>query len=573
MKQKKEKNRSNQLIYKLRVILSKKDKIFLFFLLLFSIMVSAIETVGISIIMPFISIATNFDIIKTNKYYSFFYNFFHFSTPSQFVIYFGIALVIFYIIRALINIAYIYYLNRFSQNRYHIIATKLFDRYLSMPYKVFANRNSSMLIKSIVTEAQNVTLLVTNFLFLLSEVFVLLFIYIMLLFVNWKMTMLLTVILLFKVFLITQVISKVIKKLGEKRSIYQSIYYKIMNEAFSDFKFIKLTGIKDSLLSKFSDATRKYAWTNIINSTLSQSPRTLLEMIGFSILISGVIYVVYKYNNAQMVIPVMSMYALAFYRLLPSINRILSSYNQILFRVKALDIIYSDLFLSTEKVGYKKVDFNKEIKLINIGFSYNETPILEDINLTIKKGQKVAIIGESGVGKTTLLDIIIGLYTPTKGEIFIDNEKLTIENIGAWRQKIGYIPQDIYLFDGTVKDNVIFGRKFDEKKLIESLKKANIYDFLLTKEGIYTKVGEGGVKLSGGQRQRIAIARALYGDPEILVLDEATSSLDISTEEKILKEIFTIGKNKTLIIVTHKTETIRDCDIIFELKNGKGEIL
>ena len=147
-----------------------------------------------------------------------------------------------------------------------------------------------------------------------------------------------------------------------------------------------------------------------------------------------------------------------------------------------------------------------------------------------------------------------------------------MENIGAWRQKIGYIPQDIYLFDGTVKDNVVFGREFDEEKLIESLKKANIYDFLLTKEGIYTRVGEGGIKLSGGQRQRIAIARALYGNPEILVLDEATSSLDISTEEKILKEIFTIGKNKTLIIVTHKTETIRDCDIIFELKNGRGKI-
>ena len=165
------------------------------------------------------------------------------------------------------------------------------------------------------------------------------------------------------------------------------------------------------------------------------------------------------------------------------------------------------------------------------------------------------------------MDIIIGLYKSTSGKILIDGKELTDENVGSWRKKIGYIPQETYLFDGTVLDNVVFGREFDEQRLIDVLKKANIYDFLLTKDGIHTKVGEGGVKLSGGQKQRIAIARALYGDPEVLVLDEATSALDKQTEEKILKEIFEIGKDKTLIIVTHRTDTIKDCDVIFELNN------
>jgi len=553
------------MIKKLRLILSRKDKIFLAFLFLFSVLISFIETVGISAIMPFISVSTNFDLIKTNKYYRYVYDLLNFSTPSRFVIYFGIALVIFYIIRAILNIVYIYFLSRFSQNRYHIIAQKLFDRYLSVPYRVFTDKNSSILVKSIVTEASNVTLLVTNFLFLLSETLIVAFIYIMLVFVQWKMTLLLTLFLVFNIFIITRIISVVMKRLGEKRSLYQGEYYKVMNKAFSDFKFVKLTGIGPKLLFSFSEYTRKFAYTNIMSNTLGQSPRVILEMVGFSLLISGVVYVVWKYENAQMVIPIMSMYAVAFYRLLPSINRILSSYNQMIFRVKALDIVYEDLNLPIEKIGYEPISFKEKIVLDNITFAYDTKPILKDLNLTVKKGQKLAIIGKSGVGKTTLLDIIIGLYTPTSGRILIDDKPLTITNVGSWRKKIGYIPQEIYLFDGTVKDNVVFGREFDEEKLIDVLKKANIYDFLLTKDGIYTKVGEAGVKLSGGQKQRIAIARALYGEPELLVLDEATSALDKITEEKILKEIFDIGRDKTLIIVTHRVDTVKDCDIIFEI--------
>ena len=302
-----------------------------------------------------------------------------------------------------------------------------------------------------------------------------------------------------------------------------------------------------------------------MSNTLSQSPRLLLEMVGFSILIGVVIYVVYKYNNAQMVIPIMSMYAIAFYRLLPSINRILNSYNMILFRIKALDIVYDELHIETEKIKYEPLDFKTQIQLNNISFSYDTISIIKNINLTIKKGQKIAISGESGIGKTTLLNIIIGLYQPTAGEMLIDKTPLTNNNIGTWRQKIGYIPQDIYLFDGTVAENVTLGREFDENKLVKVLKSANIYDFLLTKNGINTKVGEGGIKFSGGQMQRIAIARALYGNPEILALDEATSALDKETEDRILKEIFDINKDKTLIIVTHRLDTIQDCDIIFKL--------
>lgn len=215
------------------------------------------------------------------------------------------------------------------------------------------------------------------------------------------------------------------------------------------------------------------------------------------------------------------------------------------------------------------MEFEREIRLQNVTFEYeNHKPVFENLNLTLKKGQKVAFIGESGSGKSTLVDILIGLYKPKSGEIFIDETRLSLENLKNWRRKVGYIPQSVYLFDGTVAENVVFGREYNESKIKEVLKLANVYDFLQKKEGLFTKVGEGGVMLSGGQKQRIAIARALYGDPEILVLDEATSALDNETESKIMEEIYEVSQDKTLIIIAHRLSTIEHCERIFRIKEG-----
>jgi ABC-type multidrug transport system fused ATPase/permease subunit len=195
---------------------------------------------------------------------------------------------------------------------------------------------------------------------------------------------------------------------------------------------------------------------------------------------------------------------------------------------------------------------------------------LENISLTIHKGDKIAFIGESGSGKSTLIDLIIGLYRPKSGTISVDGTRLDESNIKAWRSKIGYIPQSIYLFDGTVAQNVAFGKAIDDVQIKESLRQANILEFLENHhQGIHTAVGEGGIKLSGGQRQRIAIARALYGSPEILVLDEATSALDTDTEAKIMEEIYKISENKTLIVIAHRLSTIDGCQKVYLLSKGK----
>lgn len=547
-------------IQKLQSLLTKKDKKFLFVLFIFTILLSIIETVGISAIMPFISIASNPDLLDGGHYKQI-YDLFAFKEKNGFVIAFGFFLIGFYLFRASFNMLYSYLINRFSFGSYHQFAFKLFQGYVGLPYKEFVNRNTAILTKTIINEASNLTSLIQNSLMLLSEFFTVIFLYTILFFVNWKMTLALSLILTIKVILLTKALSKIIKVQGEKRAILQEKFYRIIGETFGNFKMVKLIGNEKMIFDSFGQASQGYSRANIINATVATIPRNVLETIGFSALIAVVMYILYIYENAAFVIPIISMYALALYRMLPAINRMMNNYNSIIFLYKSLDIVHTDLMYDIESEGTERINFENHIKLHNIGFSYDgKNNVLENVTLSIKKGEKVAFVGESGSGKSTLVDIIIGIYKPCRGTIYIDDKALTVKNIKAWRSKVGYIPQSIYLFDGTVADNVSFGQKTDELKIVEALKKANIWDFLVSKNGIHTMVGEGGIQLSGGQKQRIGIARALYGDPEILVLDEATSALDSETESKIMDEIYDVSNNKTLIIIAHRLSTIERCD-------------
>ncbi len=562
------------MLQKLRTLLSRRDKLFLLFLLFFSILIALIETAGISIIMPFISVATDFSKVLSNKYFYFFYNFFNFSKPQNFVVAFGIFLIFFYTFRSLINLFYFYFLAKFSFSRYHIIAYKLFHNYLGFSYKDFINKNTSTLTKNIVNEAYNLTQLISNILFILSEIFIVLILYLLIIYVNWKMTVLLSIFLFLNGIFLIKTIAKKIKQEGEKRVEFQKKFFEIINSTFGNFKFIKLIGNEKEILNKFNKASYGFALTNIKNNTLLHFPRLFLEALGFGIVAFIITYLIWKYNrDIKPALGLISMYVLALYRLLPSVNRILSSYNQIMFNKKSLDIVHNDLMYDVENLGDEEIEFDKKIEIKNLSFAFDSHSVLENINLIIEKGEKVAFTGESGAGKTTLLDLIIGIYKPTKGKILIDNYELNDKNVKSWRKKIGYIPQQIYLFDGTVGENVAFGRKFNEKKIIECLKKARIWNFFESKDGINTRVGEGGIMLSGGQKQRVAIARALYGDPEILVLDEATSALDYETEKEIMNEIYEIGKDKTLIIVAHRHSTIINCDKIYIIENKKIKLV
>ena len=560
------------ILKRLNSLLTPKEKIYLAIILLFSIFVSFIEVIGIGIIMPFIAIATDFNNIFNNKILKYIYNNLNFSSPTSFIIFFGVLLIIFYILRGALNLYYYYLLAKFSRGRYNSLAYRLFKNYLGMYYIDFINTKSSELIKTIVNEANNFVIIIQNVLFILSEIFVMLFIYMFLLYVNWKLTISLTLFLILNVILLRRFITPKIKEAGNTRNKMQQKFYDVMINTFGNIKFVKLRSIDDEISNKFREATYKFSKAEIINSTLAHFPRLFLETISFSLLALIVIYLIWRYSREiSFALPILSAFTLGLYRLMPSINRIYTNYNNIVFYIKSIENVDKHLFYETEKLGNEEIAFKNEIRLENVTFEYRKNkPVLKNINLTIKKGEKIGIVGKSGSGKSTLTDIIIGLFRPTKGKVIIDSKELNEKNIRSWRKKIGYIPQNIYLFDGSVAENIALNKNFDEEKVKEVLKIANILDFLEDQhEGIYTKVGENGVKLSGGQKQRIAIARALYHNPEILVLDEATSALDYETEEKIMNEIYKISKDKTLIIVAHRLSTLDRCNRIIKIERGK----
>lgn len=558
-------------LQKLKQLLNSKEKRFLILLMLFSIVISIVETAGVSVIMPFISVATDFSVIHSNPYYQHLYDWLGFENDVAFAIGFGVALLVFYLIRALLNLAYFHLMARFSQGRYHAIGTRLFKKYISLYYVDFVNRNSSILTKTIVTEASLLVTVLSNVLLMMSEVFVIIFLYSMMLWANWKVTLLFTVVLLLKVGFLTKFLSKKIKATGQARVKAQEKLFTLLNSTLGNFKFIKLQPQQNAINREFAVASHAYAQANITNATIGIFPRLFLELGGFGLIVLMVIYTLWRQQgNVSNIVPVMSLFVLALYRLLPSMNRIMTAYNGILYQHKAIDIVSEDLYAPSEALGSEGIAFNDCIRIRDLCFSYpNQKAVLKNIDLTIGKGEKIGFKGESGAGKTTLVDLLMGLYQPTQGRIEVDGVALSERNLRDWRAKIGYIPQQVYLFDGTVAENVVFGKAYDRARLIETLKQANIYAFLEKKQGLETKVGEGGIQLSGGQKQRIAIARALYGNPEILVLDEATSALDNDTEAKIMDEIYKISADKTLIIIAHRLTTIERCEKVYTLVDGR----
>ena len=553
------------MIKKIAFLLSVKDKKMLALLLLMSLFLSIIETIGISAIMPFIAMASDPEFILENKYLSFIYHFFQTENYDLFIIYFGFFLILFYIFRAVYILVHGYMLNKFAMNKYGVLANKLFESYLNMPYSAFVNTNSATISKAIITEAAQLALIFKNILIIVSEVLVIILLYILLLMTDVSMTIVLTIFIGFKILLLKFTISKKIKKEGVKREVIQKRFYQKVNEMIGNFKMIKFVSNQRTLLQNFSSDSVKYKDVQVINATLLLVPRTLLEATGLLIIVGVVVYMVAFGSNSSNFISIISMYALALYRILPAVSRILDNYNNALFYTSSIEVVYNNLSRVYKKELGNVISFNETIEVVNMSFAYNNVNVINNLSLTINKGDRVAFIGASGSGKSTLVDLISGIYSPDKGEILIDNIKLDYSNIASWRKKIGYIPQSIYLFDGTIAENIVSGRIYNEIKLIKLLKQTSVYNFIMKKDGLNTMVGEGGIQLSGGQKQRIGIARALYGDPEILVLDEATSALDSAIEKEIMDEIYRSSKDKTLIIIAHRLSTIERCDFKINL--------
>lgn len=559
------------MLKKLFFVLDREDKRFLFSLLGFSIFISFIETFAISLIMPFVALASDFSYFEKNDYLHSFKQ--SFNLPAyEIVAYFGGILIFFYLLRALLNGYYFNLLARFSKGRYHKLSSKIFAKFLQLPYENFTRKTHSEILKATTGEVFNLSTMLSSFLLMMSELFVVLLLYTLMLLISYKITLFLSVFMLFNAFVLIKILSPSIKKAGLKREGAMRSFFEILNTNLNNFKLIKLRGKESGILKIFKKQSEAFSRANITNESLAAIPRIYLEAVGFSVLVFIVVFLVLKdKSDISDILSTISIFVLALYRLMPSANRIITSYHDLLYYHSSLDIIYQALQEKEERLNEAKISFQNEIFLKNLSFAYEgKKELFSGLDFSIKKGEKIAFVGESGSGKSTLVDLILSLLQPSRGQILIDGVPLSVENIKHYRQKIGYIPQQIYLFNDSIANNIAFGDELDEERLQKVVKQANLQGLIDSLEdGLQSKVGDGGSKLSGGQRQRIAIARALYSNPEILVLDEATSALDSESEAKIMDEIYKISHDKTLIIIAHRLSTIEKCDKIYRVCEGK----
>jgi len=357
-----------------------------------------------------------------------------------------------------------------------------------------------------------------------------------------------------------------ILKQGEIRAKTQSDLYRLLGRTFGNFKLNKTSNNQYKLSSSMSKILEVYTRSQVNFLTLAEIPRYLIETLGFGIIVAIVIYLYFSNDgNITDSIPILVLFAVSLFRILPSYNRIISGVNNIYFFRSALDIVLDEMSSISESLGNDQLAFHRSIECKEITFFHGKHKVLEDISFTINKGESIAIIGGSGSGKTTLVDIIMGITSPEKGNVIIDGIKLTNKNKESWRRKIGYVPQDIYLMDGTIRDNVLFDRDYDDTDLISAIRLANMSKVITSKNGLETRVGDSGIQLSGGQKQRVGIARATLGNPDILIFDEGTSALDEITEKAILSDLLANNKDKTILFITHKKGLIDQFDKIISL--------
>jgi len=550
-------------------MLTRRHKIYLLIMLVLTIGFSLVETLGISAIMPFISLASDPGLLASGWYKKAF-DYSGAASAESFIIVLGVVIIAFYLFRAVYSVLLAYFMNRFSIGIYKHLSKRILNIVLSVSYKVYTQKNSAELMRTIGGETGEVSGVTLNVLQLCSELFTVTMVYAIIIILNWKMTLIVTAILLFLVLLLLSVLIKTSKKQGVIRLESGRKMSRALMETLKNYKFVKLKGNEEGILNTYGSAIEVHTHSQVVTNVLGAVPKSILESIGFSFLVAAVISIIWLYHDTAKIIPTISMYALALYRILPSIHRMLGNINSIAYAQRTLENVNENLHQPIETEGSNPIEFTRSIRLEDVSFKYlTGGEVLTGISLEINKGEKVAITGESGSGKSTLVDIIIGLNKPISGKMYIDDTALADDNIRSWRKKIGYIPQSIYLFDGTVAENVAFGSIPNEEQIKKALQKANIWDFLAQKEGIHTRVGDGGIQLSGGQQQRIGIARALYDDPEILVLDEATSALDTETEQKIMDEIYDVSAQKTLIIIAHRLSTVERCDRKIRIEQGK----
>ena len=568
---------------KLLFLLDNRERKIAFLLLIMIIMMALADMIGVASILPFISVLSNPELIETNSILNNFFkasNNFGVQSYQQFYFILGALVFITLILSLALKAFVIYFQVRFIQMREYSIGKRLVEGYLRQPYSWFLSQHSAELGKTILSEVQQIiSNSLSPFISLIAQFIVAVALIILLIVVDPILAIIVGFTLTTAYMIIFFFVRNHLSRAGKKRLKNNQLRFKTINEAFNATKEIKVGGLEEVYIGNFSNSASAFAKTQSTAAVLSLLPRYIFEAIAFGGILLIILFYIKYSGSLNSVLPIISLYVFAGYRLMPALQQIYSSFTKLVFTGPSLDKVIEDLkniksFEKDQDPGI--LVFDKFINLKNISYEYpnSQRTALKDISLNIPAKSMIGFVGPTGSGKTTLIDILLGLLEPQKGIIEIDGKILKDKNKKSWQRSVGYVPQNIYLSDDTIVRNIAFGveQKYIDYNFVKKVSKiAQLHSFVndeLPKKYL-TKIGERGVRLSGGQRQRIGIARALYHKPKILILDEATSALDNQTEKEVMDAVSNINKDLTIILIAHRLNTVKNCHMIYKLDKGQ----
>lgn len=574
-------------LFKVFSILTNRDTKYCFFLGVAMLFGGLLEAIGVGAIMPLLSVMGQSDYLEKHADIALYAGIFGIFTHTQLIIAGAVVLLFLYVIKN----GYLVYLAKcqidFSMNMQVCYARQLYANYLLKPYPFHLTHNTATLLRNTYDGPMRVfSDILISALMLLTELLAVVVIGIMLAFVDIFAALFVG----FGIGIIIVGISKVFRhrigRQGEKQNLYSAKMCQWVNQGMGAIKETKVLGRERHFYEAYSAAYEQYGEAYRRFRFINQIPQHIIEVAVVSGLLLLIIIELLIGSKSTDIVPILGVLALAAFRVMPSANRIVNYSNNIKFNLPLFDELYDELLAVRDRrdagedqaifsLGRKRIAFRRDIRILNLCFRYQEgqREVLRDFSVVIPKGSFVGIVGPSGAGKTTFVDLFLGLLVPTSGDVLVDGLSI-YSDIRAWQANLAYVPQDIYLIDGTIRENIALGftgGQIDDVRVEQVLRMAELYDYVRElPEGLYTTVGERGVKLSGGQRQRIGIARALYMKPEVLVMDEATSALDDITEKSITETILKLKGEITIIAIAHRVTTLTNCDFKVKFEAGRG---
>ena len=573
-----------KVIKQLFVLLTDKQLKQFYILQVLVVIMAFTELLGIASIAPFMALVGDISILETNGVFAQLYQLSGLNNPMDFLFYTGVIVLVMLTFSTIISMFTTWRLSIFGARIGTEIADRLYSYYMQQSWQFHASGSSAQPTKQVSTEAARISSQIVQPLMIMNSKLVLaLFISISIVIYDPVIAILGLFIFSLAYFVLYRLVRQKLESNGQQLSEVSTQRFRLMNEGFGGIKDVLLLNRSHDFITRFHDSGKVFARAQGTNIAISQVPRYFIELIAFGAMISLVLVLIKVHSgNLGEVLPILAVYALAAFKLLPALQQIYSSLSQIKGNTAAFEAVKDDLErsfdsqkTSSDTVVSTPIDLKRSIKLSNIEFSYpgKERPAVDGVNMSIPVNSVIGLVGSSGSGKSTLIDLLLGLLTPQLGGIYVDDVRITADNKRAWQDLLGFVPQSIFLSEGSIAENIAFGipaKDISLKQVNKALNLANLTELVeQLPDGVNTRVGERGVQLSGGQRQRIGIARALYHEAEVLVFDEATSALDGITEKIVMDAIHEFSGQKTIVMIAHRLKTVEKCDLIYFMEHGK----